>query len=112
MTDVPSDSIQRGSEHPAANQVVRVEGALTVEVAETWRARLLGALAAKGTVTIDFSATTGIDAFGLQLLCALRCSATARGRTVRVMDPVGVLSGAAVAAGFPETLFEISPACP
>jgi anti-anti-sigma regulatory factor len=85
--------------------LLTVDGPLTIAVAEAWRARLVAALAGEGELTVDLSAATEIDVFGVQLLLAARRSAAEQGRSFRVADNGESLARACVSAGVDRALF-------
>lgn len=89
--------------------VVGVDGALTVGSAESWRVRIVEALAQSASVAVDLAATTEIDVFGLQLLYAARCSADAQGKTFRAFNAGPVVESACAAAGIDPTAVGLLP---
>ncbi|HTX72118.1 MAG TPA: STAS domain-containing protein [Rectinemataceae bacterium] len=62
--------------------VVALEAALTIDHAADLRDRIGAALAASATVHLDFRAVDEIDLACLQILCAARSSARAKGKSL------------------------------
>lgn len=89
----------------AAADTLTVDGALTVATAEAWRVRLAAALARGAGLTVDVSAASEIDVFGVQLLWAARRSAREQGRAFGVSDGGGSLRRACATAGLDPATF-------
>jgi anti-anti-sigma factor len=64
-----------------------VEGDLTIQTAAATRERLLLALDGSDVIEIDLSGVGEFDSAGLQLLVAMKKSATAAGKQMRLMTP-------------------------
>jgi anti-anti-sigma regulatory factor len=69
--------------------VISLPEELTIAEAADLRVRLLAALEGGGPVVLDGGAVADVDAAGLQLLCAARRSAAARGVTLTLRGPRG-----------------------
>ncbi len=70
----------------AANDVLKVDGDLTIHHAAEWKDKLLAALQA-GTTALDLSSVTEMDTSGLQLLQACRRSLQQRGAALTLKTP-------------------------
>lgn len=85
----------------AETTVIRAVGKGTVRSAAGLHAVLIETLVAPGTVVLDVSGVTEIDAAFLQLACAAGKSAAASGRAFRLEGGAGELAQKFAAAGFP-----------
>lgn len=64
---------------------VRIAGPITIYTAGKWRDALLAAMNAAGSVELDLSGVSDIDAAGIQLLVSLRMEAQACERALRLV---------------------------
>ena len=93
---------------PAANTsgwtTARLTGRLTIAEAEDRRADFVTLLSRTASLELDTGGLEAVDAAGLQLLIALRRSAVAKGKAVRLAAPPdGAALVALVAAGLCES---------
>lgn len=86
-------------------EIVIVDGPLTVAAAEAWRVRFAAACARGAGLTVEVSAATEFDVFGVQLLWSVRRSAREQGRAFAVVDRGGGLGRACAAAGLDPATF-------
>lgn len=101
-TSQPAQTANDASESPA---LIRIDGPLTIAVADAWRTRLVTALAGGTGLAVDVSAATEIDVFGIQLLLAARRSAIGQGRMFRVTDDGESLGRVCASTGVDRALF-------
>jgi anti-anti-sigma regulatory factor len=80
--DVNRDELQ--GDGAGEGVTLTVTGRATIQVAAELKGRLLAALHAASSITVDVSGITGADSSFFQLLCAAHRSALATGREVRL----------------------------
>lgn len=72
-----------------SDRAIELSGSLSIRDAAATLDRLKAALAGAARLTIDCSALTGADLSIVQLLAAVKASAIAEGKSVRLVAPAG-----------------------